>query len=67
MSAVRPEEQFQIRLSDQDFRNLVAQALDSNLIYTSGYREDVTVEVENIDWSDSWDLDVVINVEKRDE
>ena len=71
MSTVRPQDVVTLKLSDQDFRDLVAESFDNNLIYTGGYGLDITIRVDTIlktveSGQVRWEVQFGIDVEEKE-
>ena len=68
---VRPQEYIGMSFSDQDFRDLVASALDDNVLFTGGYRKKVEVVVDEVtritdDNREGWHIQFFINVQEEE-
>lgn len=66
MNGPRPNGSLTLTMKNEDLLDQLADALADNVFDVSGYRQDVTIDVESLISLDdgTWEMQFVINVEE---
>ncbi len=69
MSYIRPQDQVTLSLSDQDLRDLVADALSGNYLQTGGYNAPFRIDVSDLaaNTTGGWEITYSVDEVKKEE